>query len=489
MAGDEMPRFHFAHRRFLDAAARLGVGAARVEATASGRIDRARHITRENDTPTRRVGIGQRHGREKRLRVGMERRREEGLAIGQLDDLAQIHHGDAVTDVLDDREIMRDEEIGETKFFLQILEQIDDLRLDRDIERGDRLVADDEARIDGQRAGDADALPLPARELMRIAFHRVGSQPDLREDSNHSILQLAARRDAVIRKRLADDRADRETRIKRGIGVLENELQFAPIRAHGARPELIDACTPELYLAGGRLDKLHDGFCRRRLPATTLADEAKGFAFPDREADAVDGGARPSLLDSFAAERSIADRHVLEVSDEVHGFVMDLIARCDGGGVPAVPPPDPVEDMASARRRSMLDISYVGSALVGQAGGVADGLSPGTRFPACHFLSGTGHHLIALGKVPRLDYLRARWDKLVSIVDASTGPFAATAAGVPNGGAILVRPDGFVGFRADPADEKTMDALDAHLATYLIPNVDASEAEVQCGGVTPARNS
>jgi 2-polyprenyl-6-methoxyphenol hydroxylase-like FAD-dependent oxidoreductase len=203
----------------------------------------------------------------------------------------------------------------------------------------------------------------------------------------------------------------------------------------------------------------------------------------------IRGEARPSLLDSFAAERSIADRHVLEVSDEVHGFVMDLIARCDGGGVPAVPPPDPVEDMASARRRSMLDISYVGSALVGQAGGVADGLSPGTRFPACHFLSGTGHHLIALGKVPRLDYLRARWDKLVSIVDASTGPFAATAAGVPNGGAILVRPDGFVGFRADPADEKTMDALDAHLATYLIPNVDASEAEVQCGGVTPARNS
>ena len=53
-----MSRFHFAHRRFLDAAARLGVGAARVETTASGRIDRARHISRENDTPTRRVGIG-----------------------------------------------------------------------------------------------------------------------------------------------------------------------------------------------------------------------------------------------------------------------------------------------------------------------------------------------------------------------------------------------------------------------------------------------
>ena len=48
------------------------------------------------------------------------------------------------------------------------------------------------------------------------------------------------------------------------------------------------------------------------------------------------------------------------------------------------------------------------------------------------------HHLIVFGKAPRLDYLRARWDKLVSIVDASTAHFDAIEAGVPDGGAILV---------------------------------------------------
>ena len=188
----------------------------------------------------------------------------------------------------------------------------------------------------------------------------------------------------------------------------------------------------------------------------------------------IRGEAKPSLLESYATERRMADHHVLEVSDEVHGFVMSLVAECDGGGAPAVPPPDPVEDMVSARRRSMLDISYAGSALVGQAGAVVAGVLPGTRFPACHFLSGTCHHLIAFGEVPRLDDLRARWDRLVCIVDASTVPFDAAAAGVPDGGAILVRPDGFVGFRVDPADEKTMGALHAHLATYLIPNAGAA---------------
>jgi 2-polyprenyl-6-methoxyphenol hydroxylase-like FAD-dependent oxidoreductase len=216
--------------------------------------------------------------------------------------------------------------------------------------------------------------------------------------------------------------------------------------------------------------------------SSPLGGEGLNAAFMDaaniawKLALVIRGAAKPSLLDSYAAERGIADHHVLDVSDEVHSFVMNLIAMCDGGGAPAVPPADPAEDMAATRRRSMLDVSYAGSALVSQAGVVADGLSAGGRFVACHYLSGTCHHLIAFGEAPRLDYLRGRWDKLVSIVDASSAQFDATAAGVPNGGVIIVRPDGFVGFCANPADETTMDALDAHLATYLIPNVGATYA-------------
>jgi 2-polyprenyl-6-methoxyphenol hydroxylase-like FAD-dependent oxidoreductase len=210
--------------------------------------------------------------------------------------------------------------------------------------------------------------------------------------------------------------------------------------------------------------------------SSPLGGEGLNAAFMDaadiawKLALVVRDAARPSLLDSYAVERGVADHHVLEVSDEIHTFVMNLVAMCERGAL-AVPPLDPARDMAAARRRSMLDISYAGSALVGQAGAAVDGLSPGTRFPAWLHLGGTRHHLIAFDGAPRLDYLRARWDKLVSIVDASTAPFDASAAGVPNGGAILVQPDGFVGFRADPADEMTMNALDAHLATYLIPHV------------------
>jgi hypothetical protein len=138
--------------------------------------------------------------------------------------------------------------------------------------------------------------------------------------------------------------------------------------------------------------------------------------------------------------------------------------------VPTVPEGDPAGNVASKRKRLMLDVSYAGSALVGQSGAAGGGPSPGERFPACHRLRGTGHHLIMFGEAPRLDHARVRWGKLVSIVDASSAGFDAAEAGVPDGGVILVRPDGFIGFRAVPADETAMVALDAHLGTYLVPD-------------------
>jgi 2-polyprenyl-6-methoxyphenol hydroxylase-like FAD-dependent oxidoreductase len=185
----------------------------------------------------------------------------------------------------------------------------------------------------------------------------------------------------------------------------------------------------------------------------------------------VRGAAKPSLLNSYAIERGAADHHALAVSDEIHGLVIDLVAKCDGGRTPVLPPADPAESLVVLRKRSMLDVSYAGSPLVGHAGAaIVEGPSPGDRFPACSGFSGTCHHLIVFGDAPRLDHLRARWGELVSIVDGSSAHFDATAAGVPNGGAVLVRPDGFIGFRAAPADETTMAALDAHLATYLAPS-------------------
>jgi 2-polyprenyl-6-methoxyphenol hydroxylase-like FAD-dependent oxidoreductase len=184
----------------------------------------------------------------------------------------------------------------------------------------------------------------------------------------------------------------------------------------------------------------------------------------------VRGAAKPSLLESYAIERGMADAHALDVSNEIHGHITALVAAYrDGGGAPDIPPSTADEIVSAARRRSMLDVSYVGSPLVGQAGATVASPEPGVRFPDVSGLSRDRHSLIVFGDAPGLDKLRARWEGLVTIMDGSADGFDAARAGAPGGGAVLVRPDGFIGFRAAPADARTMAALDAHLASYLIP--------------------
>ena len=87
------------------------------------------------------------------------------------------HHRNTFGHVFHHRKIVRDEQIGEPDFRLQILQQIENLRLDRDVERRNRLVEDEQVGVQRQRARDADALALPARETVRVAVQEAQSRP------------------------------------------------------------------------------------------------------------------------------------------------------------------------------------------------------------------------------------------------------------------------------------------------------------------------
>ena len=62
--------------------------------------------------------------------------------------------------MLDDGQIVGDEKIRQVALFLQGFQQVDDLCLNGDVQRGDRLIADDELGVQGQRTGNADTLAL-----------------------------------------------------------------------------------------------------------------------------------------------------------------------------------------------------------------------------------------------------------------------------------------------------------------------------------------
>ena len=67
-----------------------------------------------------------------------------------------------------DREIMSNEQVSQAVLPLEILQQIDNLRLHGHIQRADRFVANEQLRFNRQRASNPNALALPATELVRI---------------------------------------------------------------------------------------------------------------------------------------------------------------------------------------------------------------------------------------------------------------------------------------------------------------------------------
>ena len=115
---------------------------------------------------------------KQRLCVRVHGIEEKFIGLSELNDLAQVHDGHPVADVFDDGEVVRDEKVGEAEFLLQVAEEIDDLRLNRDIERRDGFVGDNHFGLERKGAGNAKALPLTAGERVRVAIHVLGFESD-----------------------------------------------------------------------------------------------------------------------------------------------------------------------------------------------------------------------------------------------------------------------------------------------------------------------
>ncbi|MNL86121.1 hypothetical protein D3C87_2146960 [compost metagenome] len=59
-----------------------------------------------------------------------------------LDEVAQIHHTQPVTDKFNHAQIMGNKNIGQIQLLLQLVHQIQHLGLNRNVQGGDRLIGD-----------------------------------------------------------------------------------------------------------------------------------------------------------------------------------------------------------------------------------------------------------------------------------------------------------------------------------------------------------
>ena len=112
-----------------------GMRATRVQMASGGRVDRAWRIARQQTPLTAFGGRWHRNRREQRLGIGMLRAPENLLRRRRLDNPPEIHDRHPRRDMLDDGEIVTDEHISQPEFLLQVGQQIENLRADRNIER------------------------------------------------------------------------------------------------------------------------------------------------------------------------------------------------------------------------------------------------------------------------------------------------------------------------------------------------------------------
>jgi hypothetical protein len=92
------------------------------------------------------------------LRVGVARAVEYRLDRPVFHRAPGIHHHDLVAGLGHHAHVMGDQHQRQIALFDQIVEQADDLRLHRDIQRRGRLIRDQDIGVGGQRHGDHDTL-------------------------------------------------------------------------------------------------------------------------------------------------------------------------------------------------------------------------------------------------------------------------------------------------------------------------------------------
>ena len=81
------------------------------------------------------LGVRHRDGREERARVRVLRLGVEVVPRSDLHGVTEVHDHDAVGDVAHDVQVVGDEDVRQPERALEVLEQVEDLRLDRDVER------------------------------------------------------------------------------------------------------------------------------------------------------------------------------------------------------------------------------------------------------------------------------------------------------------------------------------------------------------------
>ena len=292
-------------------------GAARVEVAAGRRVQEAGRIPGNRDQLGAGVTGDLGHAREQPPRVGHLRVGQDLGGLAVLHGPAAVHHQGVVGHLGHHAQVVGDDDDRGVELLLEVLEQVEDLRLDGHVQRRGRLVGDQHGRVVDQPHRDHRALPHAAGELVRVV---VDPAVRLRDADPVEHLDGAAPGRALGRVRvhpvgLDDLRAHREVGVQRRERVLEDHRHVAaaelPHLVLGQRQH-VGAVQDDLarQLGVGAVEEAHDRRARHRLAGAGLAHDPQRLAPRDGVAQPVDG------LDDAVTGREV-DLEVLDDEERV----------------------------------------------------------------------------------------------------------------------------------------------------------------------------
>ena len=238
-----------------------------------------------------------RHSGDQSAGVVVLRAGKNFVRASVLDQHSLPHDGNAIGNFRHHAEIVGDEHDGSAVPGLQLLEQLQDLRLSRDIERGGWFVGDDQRRLQRQRHGDHHPLALATGQFVRVAREDALGfrQAHVAEHLDDALAAFAGAQLGVDLDDLVCLAPDRHQRIECDHGFLEDHGDAAA--THGAdalgrqRKQVLavveDAAARDAHVRFGQ--QAQDGFCHDRLAGAGFADHAQDLAAHHLERYAVDG--------------------------------------------------------------------------------------------------------------------------------------------------------------------------------------------------------
>ena len=181
---------------------------------------------------------------------------------------------------------------------MRSLQQFENLRLDRHVERGRRFVGHEQFRFARQRHGDHHALLHAAGHLERIildARFRRGNPDEFQESDDLGVVRLLR---LVQLERFLDLVADAKDGIQRRARFLENIThnaaanlpQFA--RSTSSAFAAIQQNFPADVIGRRRRHEPRDGKCGHSFAAAAFTDETNCFARADGQRHTVHGAQR-----------------------------------------------------------------------------------------------------------------------------------------------------------------------------------------------------